>query len=437
MKSGRVITDKEYVDMVEGPLASVEDVIKLLPVSVADIDKRLDMALSRAEKDLSSILSISPKARTFNNTARAYDDADVNIEVIGSGFAVAKLVHPDKSIRDAAQAALLKMSSFAIDRFLTVDIYKAFQAYVDHGMSRENLNPEQRYFVQESMKGFKRAGLHLPAAELARVKALQKELADLSMNFAKNIAEDKSALHLSADLLSGTSPDFINSLPKAPDGKLIVRCNHPSFKEIMYHCSVGSTRRDFLQKFDNRAYPANKEILEKIISKRDELAKLLGFSSYADLDVDNQMAKSATAAESFIRDLAKKVAPKEKREFDRLVADLPEGVSLSDDKSNVTGVSLLPGKLDLCDLRYVQEMYRKKHFKIDDREIAQYFQMEKTVQGIFDIYQQFLNLDFKFLTPTGLWHKDAALIEVHKKGNGSPEGYIFLDLYPRDVIVEA
>ena len=46
MKSGRVITDKEYVGMVEGPLASVGDVIKLLPVSVADIEKRLSVFIA-------------------------------------------------------------------------------------------------------------------------------------------------------------------------------------------------------------------------------------------------------------------------------------------------------------------------------------------------------------------------------------------------------
>jgi len=270
------------------------------------------------------------------------------------------------------------------------------------------------------MKGLHRAGLHLSEDVLTKVKALQKEIAKLSLEFSRNITLDKSTINVSQEALQGVSSEFLSGLKKDEAGNYIIPCTMPTRDEILNHCSVSDTRRAFLHAYHNRAYPVNKAILETIFAKRYELARLLGFESYGHYDLDNQMAKTPEVAEQFIIDLANKVAPKAKKEFDRLVSDLPDGVVLVD------------GKFSPSDLLYANQQYKKKHFSLDDREVAQYFTMEKTIEGIFSIYQKFLGLEFTLLKPEGLWHDDATVIEVKKKGNHSVEGYIFLDLHPRE-----
>lgn len=416
----KVITKQDYEKMIGGELATQADVMKLFPVSAEDVKARVNFAIERAKIDLEKIIKMESSERTFENTIRAYDLASNRFSLATGGISVAKLVHPDKGLRDATHEAIMALSAFSIDNFLTVDIYNAFKSYLDEKSKLENLNAEQQYYLEESMRGFKHAGLHLPAAELAEVKKLQKELSDLCLEFGRNIAEDKNAIHVTKEELAGASESFINALEKDTDGKYIVRCDYPSVDEVRYHCSVGTTRRDLIRKFGSRAYPANKEILKDIIAKRDDLAHRLGFSSYAELDLDDQMAKSVSIAESFITDLARKVEQKEQMEFERLSKDLPEGVVLRD------------GKFEPWDTLYTGQVYKKKHFDLDDREVAEYFPVEKTIAGIFDIYQQFLNLEFTLSKPKGAWHKDVSLIEIRRRGNSIPEGYIFLDLYPRD-----
>jgi len=416
-----MVSKERYAKMVRGSFHSLADVLALFPTSVVDVENRVTLALDEAKKDIASIIGLTPVDRTFDNTARALDEAQARFGVTQNVLWAIKSVHPDESLRDACQASMLRLQNFAIDSFLHVDLYHVFKSYVDGNAKSEILNSEQQYFLQESMKDFRRAGLHVSPDELVLVKKLQKELAELGLRFSTNVAVDKSSISVSRDELSGVSDHFIKTLNLDSSGKHVVRCDYPSVAEVGKHCSVESTRRLLSRAFGNRAYPANKSILESIISKRHELANLLGFETYAHFDLDNQMAKNPSVGKKFIEDLARRVEQKELSEFALLSDELPIGVSLVD------------GKFKSWDFGYVNQQYKKKHFAVDDREIAEYFTMEKTIAGIFDIYQKFLGLDFVLVEgPEGIWHDDASVIEVRKSGSDSIVGYIFLDLYPRD-----
>ena len=414
-----VINREEFSRMSNGQFKNISQVLTLFPGSAADVKQRATLAIEQARTDLDTIKNLDAGSRTFENTARALDFGETRFSTILSGIHVMQITSPEKSIRDAAFEAVVKLESFAVDAFLDVGIYRAFQDYVDGNAKAENLTAEEKYYLKKELKAFRRAGLHLSEEELAEVKKIQKELSEICQDFSKNIAQDKSSILVSCEDLAGTSEHFINSLEKDGD-KLVIKCDYPSIDEVLKHCSVHETRKKLRFAFNNRAYPVNKSILENMIAKRDELARRLGFSSYAHFEIDNQMAKSDKLATSFIKDLCAKVASKERTEFERLIVDLPEGVSLRD------------GKFEACDLAYTKQAYKKKHFSLDDRKVAEYFETEKTIAGIFNIYQKFLGLEFKLVKPEGVWHEDVSAIEVRRKGCDNPEGYIFLDLYPRD-----
>jgi len=414
-----IINQEDFTRMSNGQFKNLSQVLTLFPKSAADVKQRAALSIERAKRDLGLIKNIKSYERTFENTARVLDSAGARFSVVANAFEVAQMVSPEKSIRDAALDAVVKLESFAVDAFLDVELYRAFQAYVDGNAKKESLTAEEKYYLKKELKDFRRAGLHLPEAKLAEVKKIQKELSEVCQEFSKNIAQDKSSIRVLREDLAGTSDHFINNLGKDGD-KFVVKCDYPSIDEVLKHCSVHGTRKKLYLAFQNRAYPVNKSILEKIILKRDVLARRLGFSSYAHFDIDNQMAKNEKQVTTFINDLCSKVESKEREEFERLVCDLPEGVSLRD------------GKFEACDLGYTKQAYKKKHFALDDRKVAEYFETEKTIAGIFNIYQKFLGLKFKLVKPEGLWHEDVSAIEVYRKGCDKPEGYIFLDLYPRD-----
>lgn len=419
---GSKLTLEEFCTMFEKKIVSSDDIYKFFPKSAAEVHSCADFAIKRAQRDLDILIAFSDEQRTFDNTPKALDCLQGKFSSIMSPISALEMVSPDAAIRTACHEAVIKLNTFAVDAFSNKNLYYAFKAYVEgNATTTQTLNEEQKYYLQETMRDFMRAGLDLPDAELEMVKKLKKELAELALNFEKNISTDKSSMTATKAELAGCSDAFLQGLKQDEQGNYTVGCDYPTYFEVREHCTVALTRKKLYFLFQNRACPQNVRLLEDIIAKRDELAKRLGFASYAALDIDDQMAQTVECAETFIQNLAAKAQKKASYEIEEFKNNLPAEISLDGQK-----------RFNSWDLEYVKNCYKKKYFAIDERIIAEYFPVEKALQGVFDIYQKFLSLEFMLIKPTWVWHDDVQLIEIHEKASKKLRGYIFLDLYPRD-----
>lgn len=415
------ISYKEFCSMFTKPVQHAEDACRFFPKTTQDVHRYADYAIQRARTALDELYALNAAQRTFANTALAFDRLCGDFKDISSALAVLEMVSPDKALRDACQEEVLKLQRFAVDAFMNKKLYNAFKEYADGAALHEKLNDEERYFLAEKMREFKREGFHLDDARFDEVKQLHKELAELELKFEENIRSDNRTLSVNPSELAGCNPHFIEHLERDKDGNVIVPNNWPAFDEVMEHCMIESTRKQMYALFSNRAYPANCALLDAIIAKRDLLAHKLGFKSYAELNIDDEMARTPERAEAFLHDLTAKCKGKLHKEIEALRADLPSGVSL-DDK----------GRFKPWDIGFAKRSYKKKHFEVDEHELEQYFAVDRTVKGVLDIYQRFLNLEFVFVQPAWAWHDEVQLIEIRDKDTHTLRGYVFLDLYPRE-----
>lgn len=400
------------------------DLPLLFPVDAQTIKVMTQDLLQKTEQDIENIIAIPAENRSFDNTVRALDFIVglSDLALFSRVLAILEVTSTQESIRVASHDALLEINNFFIDQINTNKrLYEAIKSYVDNNMAQEQLTPEQLYFVQEAMRDFKYAGLHLPDEQLEKVKKLKKEIAELTLTFESNIAADHRTIEATRDDLKGLPEDFMTNLKKTDTGMYILGTDYPTSTAIAESCSVENTRRRMYFAMNNRAYPANEAILKTLIEKRDQLAHLLGYASYADLDIAPVMAQTQERVRLFLQELITKSATKEAQEFALLCSDLPPSVELTTD-----------GKLKPWDLYYTQTMYKKKHFSIDERAIAEYFPMEKTLEGLLAIYKQFLNISFEIVPATGFWHPDVQLVKVYTADKSQLLGYLFLDLFPRE-----
>lgn len=397
-----------------------KDLVNVFPKSVDQINKNVDKCIQDIEKHINTILSHRGN-RTFENTAKALDMVSYYITPVHASLTAIEFLSPDKDLRDAAHAGILKLNGFLVDKVTTnVDLYKAFKDYVENQSSKDNLNPEQKYFIEQTMADYKRSGLDLPEDKLTTVRTLAKELANLAVTFESNISQHTCKIEVSLNDLKGLDQSFINCLPKTDSGNYILGCDYPTYFNVMENCQVESTRFKLYKDFQNRAYPVNMEILNQVIAKRDQMAKLVGYDSYADLSLDNQMASSISRVEEFLFKLFDKSEFKAGQEVKTLKGDLPEPVTLDDNK------------IKPWDLLFVKNQYKKKHLSIDEQKIAEYFPMEHTVQQLLSIYEQFLGLKFVEIKNNNFWHPDVKLIEAYDAQTNKLLGYLLLDLYPRE-----
>jgi len=398
-------------------------IANLFPKSPEQISNLVKQYISESQKTIENIVSLKDDQRTFANTVKVFDTlcALSNVSTLSSALTALEMLSPKEEIRKAAYQGIIEIQRFWVDNISNnVKLYNALKTYAQSKEKTKKLTEEEKYFLAETLKDFKRSGLDLPKDKREKVKKLQKELAELGLAFETNIAADQSHIIVSEDELEGLDKDFIATLQKTDDDKIILGIDYPTYFNVMDNCNVESTRKKLYITFNNRAYPKNEEILKQIIEKRDELANTLGFASYAQLDLDSEMAKNPDIAETFLNDLYEKAAAKTKKEFETLSSELPKSAELADDKT-----------IKAWDMRYIKNQHKKKHFAIDEQKIAEYFPLEHTIKELLHIYEQFFNLTFKQSKIAGLWHEDIQLIDVYKTKTNELIGHLLIDLHPR------
>ena len=414
-----VETMSNFVEMQERIICTPHDMSGVFPKTAAECTDYVNYAIERARVKLDAMLAISPECRNFDNTAGELDELVESFNRILVVFAFLCAVSPDKDIRESAQQALLSMQAFMVDVFMNPRLYMAFKDCAAR-CSVSSLTKEEQYYLTESLAGFEREGLNLPVDHLEEIKALKKELNKLGADFARNINEDNSFIVVAKEGLAGLEDNFIVQLKKDDRGLFILGCDYPTYTEVMENCSVLDTRKKLFQAFQNRAYPANDALFEEIRAKRQAYAQKLGFTSFAALDLANGMANDEKTVVTFLDALLKKSVAKVEKEYELLLKiDLPDSVVLD-----------AQGRFFQWDALFVWNQYKKQHFMVDEREIAEYFPVERALQGMLGIYEKFLSLQFAVVKAPWLWHDDVTMLEVKKK-TGELCGYLYLDLYPR------
>jgi len=193
---------------------------------------------------------------------------------------------------------------------------------------------------------------------------------------------------------------------------------------VMERCTAANTREQFFRTFNNRAYPANDLLLRKLIELRHELATLLGFASYAELNLADSMAQQPERARKFLQELLIPIREKSTQELAKLRQHLHPSVKLSPE-----------GKFQPWDLNFSKSHYKQTQQSLDEVYIAEFFPMDSTIKGLLKIYETFFSLSFVEVPASELagklWHPDVRLIEVYTQDKTTLIGYLFLDLHPR------
>lgn len=184
---------------------------------------------------------------------------------------------------------------------------------------------------------------------------------------------------------------------------------------------------------------ANLSLFKDIIDLRDEAARMLGFPHHASLKISENMAKSPRRVDEFLEDLRRRSIRGAKRE----ALDLLEYKKKDCDKRGAP----FDGHLYTWDTAFYNRMMVEDKLSLDEADVAQYFPVEHTLDGMLKIYEEifgfvFIKLseqDCARVSATGLaedvkWHQDVQLYAVwdDEEAGGEFSGYLYLDIYPRE-----
>jgi len=175
--------------------------------------------------------------------------------------------------------------------------------------------------------------------------------------------------------------------------------------------------RGYFMRGNNGNSNDNNNIISKIVNLRIQKAKLLGYETYADYTIDENMAKTPATVYDFLTKLWIPALPNSKKEVTEMqkIIDREGG--------NFT--------LQPWDWWYFAEIVRKEKFDLDDSALRPYFSLKGVRDGMFMVANRLYGITFTQRTDLPVYEKDVETFEV-KEADGSPVGILYLDYYPRD-----
>jgi thimet oligopeptidase len=188
---------------------------------------------------------------------------------------------------------------------------------------------------------------------------------------------------------------------------------------VMDNAKREDTRKKLITEHDNLARAENIPLLEKILPLRDNVAKKLGYKSWADYVTEVKMVKNAATAIDFLDQLKTGLQPK----FDAELAEFR--------KIKVRETGDTNAQIQVWDWRYFSNQLRKEKYTVDAEQLRVFFPYQRVLEGMFNIYQSIFGLKFEAVEPPYKWIGDLQLYAVSDSKTDEPLGLFYLDMFPR------
>ena len=350
-------------------------------------------------------------ARDVDHVLEIYDEASGELDTIANTAEIVFNAHPDAATRAAGERCTVKAAALGTEITLDRGIYDVLA-----GLDLQHEDAATRFWIEEDLADFRRAGVNRDDATRARVKALRDEITELGNRFESNINEDATKVPLLPAALTGLPADWIAKHPVGADGKVTLTVQYPDFYPFMKFARSSAARETMYRAFANRAYPQNLEVLSQLLARRHALATLLGYDSWAAYSMENKMIRTPKAAHAFVDQIARVSQKRADDDYKLLLARLQK------DDPRATSVPA-------WDVSYLKERVRAEQLDFDAQSVRPYFEFSRVQAGLLDITSHLFGVTYQKIGDARVWHPDVDVYDVY---DGKERlGRIYLDLHPR------
>lgn len=385
-----------------------------------------DFALEQSEKEIERIANNEDEP-TFVNTIAAMEGAGEALSKVSGVFFNLSGSHTNDEMQLIQREMAPKLSAHHSKIMLNEKLFARVEVlYL--GREELDLNSEAKRVLERYHSNFVRSGAKLKGNERNRMAEISSELATLGTQFSQNILADESAYELvleEGDDLAGL-PDFLISAAasaakeRGHDGKYVITLSRSLIEPFLQFSSRRDLRevayKAWIARGENGGDTDNRKIISKTLKLREERANLLGFKTFAEFKLDDQMAKTPDAVRNLLMQVwepAKKRASKEAQKLQEL--------------ANSEGDNF---KIAPWDWRYYSEKVRSRDHDLDEAEIKPYLQLDKIIEAAFDTANRLFGLSFEERFDIPKYHSDVRTFEV-KNRNGDHVAIFIGDYFAR------
>lgn len=379
----------------------------------------------------------NPEAPTFENTLVALDKSGALLDKVSSVFFNQTGSNTNDEIKAISNEMAPKLAAHGDNINLNPKLFKRVKVVYDEqkelnlAVEEKNekaLNTEQTALLDEVYNGFVRGGANLNEADQASMREINGKTALLYLKFSDNIMKDRVAYTLVIDKeedLAGLPQSVRDAAAetateKGLEGKWAFTMDKPSWIPFLQYADNRELRKEIYSAWmniaNNNNENDNKEVIKEILQLRLQKAKLLGYNTYADYAIDDNMAKTPENVLNLLTklwDAALPMAAQEAKEL-QAIADR-EGANI---------------KIESWDWWYYTEKLRKEKYALEEAEMRPYFSLANVQAGAYELVHRIYGLKMVRRNDIPVYHEDVEAWEVQEE-NGDHVGILLVDYFPR------
>lgn len=385
----------------------------------------IEEAIKMASEEIKTITG-NKEAADFENTIAALDRIGETLGRITSVLFNLNSAETTKALQEAAQQVSPLLTRFSNDITLNEPLFEKIKKVYD-SLGTSSLTREQEILTERKFRNFILGGAALKHEERDRFRAISEELASLSLKFDENVLEETNSFELNITAnsdLAGLPENLIEqaSSEAARRNKQgwVFTLHFPSYIPFMQYSEKRDLREKMLRAYSSRAFRKNehdnRENVLKIVNLRLEIARMLGFNSYAEMILGDRMADSPDKVGKFLEELFQASRPAALRDFNNIV-HFAESLGHK-------------GPIERFDWAYYAEKLKKQLYDINDEILKPYFSLEKVESAIFSLAAKLYGLKFKRNDSIPVYNPEVKTFEVYDSDD-SFLSILYIDYHPR------
>lgn len=374
------------------------------------------------------VIADNADAPTFDNTIVAMELSGQMLDRVTKVFS--NLVTANTNDRlDAIQNEVApKLAAHSDAIMLNDKLFQRVQSLYDRRDSL-GLDAESAYLLERYHTDFVRAGAKLSDADKQKLKAFNAELAQLSSKFSQNVLKEADASAVVVDSkaeLAGLTDSQIaaaaaTAKARGLSGKFVIalvnttgqpfegELTNRALRQRIHDASVARGSRG--GEFDSR------EIVLKMVKLRAERAQLLGYSSHAAYQLEDETAHTVAAVNKLLSQLAAPAVANARKEAAAM--------------QNIVDTEKGGFQVAAQDWDFYTEKVRKQRYDFDESQLRPYFELNSVMQnGVFYAANKLYGLTFKERKDLPVYNPDMRVFEVFDV-DGKPLALFLYDLYAR------
>ncbi len=394
----------------------------------ADYQPALEAGMAGQRAEVNNIVRVR-SAPTFDNTIAALERSGRLLERAALAFYGVVGANTNDVLQKTQEVLAPKFAAHQDAIQLNPQLFARVKMLYDARTTLQ-LTPEQLQVLTLTYENMVHAGAQLSPADKTKLSALNAQLSTLETAFQQKLLAAAKAGALVVDdraKLAGLSEaEIVAAAGAAKDrgmpGKFVLTLQNTTQQPALAALTDRATREALFNAGWTRAEKGDANDTRATIAELAELraqkAKLLGFPTWADYVLADQMAKNPATALGFMQQLGKPVGAEQRREAAELQAQI---------KAEGDDFVLKPWDWD-----FYSEKLRKAKYDLNQDELKPYFEIDKVLtDGVFYAANQLYGITFKRRTDLPVYQPDVMVYEVSEE-NGTPIGLMYFDYWKRD-----